>query len=463
MTKFTDRFLLIAALPTLATAAASSSNLRCQDNPSFRFQGVDEYDCEWIAAQDDGICEWSIQEGTHSGDIGSTIGSKHCPVSCGECEREAKGNIIYSSEVCHGADDKVRLFFENEYPESDDWLGIYPDSMKLEEGVVATEDPLGWTWLCVDKEKQNCKSKYNEIAFPFLPAGIYTAVLVRGDDKVYAVSKSFEVVEAGQICSQRRLTEPDCQPSISVNQESFQVGEVIPIHLEQCADGSASSEDFVAIYDANTDPKDIKGDANYRLWMWACGNQFCHEATLSKSLSFGPENNRHTWPLPPGEYQAHLITRDESTGRFSSSAATSEFLVSEELSSAERKLQIDCLDEVKSISKCYGPGEAVSVLLKNECEILSESDWIGFVEEDDCSEGACDGEVAVWSDACHGSRCNHKYTEYHFKSESPQESLLTPGRYVVALFDKDDQSRLVSEPFSVVDAGESCHVVYRSD
>jgi hypothetical protein len=107
----------------------------------------------------------------------------------------------------------------------------------------------------------------------------------------------------------------DCIYSVSLNKESYLPGEDIKVSLQQC---EPDLQDFVAIYDADVDLKDIdgdiKGDVKYRMWMRACGSPRCSQPKESAVFAFGQKNNKHTWPLPIGTYKAYLVKKDEKNG-----------------------------------------------------------------------------------------------------------------------------------------------------
>lgn len=265
----------------------------------------------------------------------------------------------------------------------------------------------------------------------------------------------------------------NCQPSVAVNSEIYQFGQDIEVHFAQCGQDSAHSDDFLAIYRAETDSEDIKGDANYQMWMWSCGSQFCHTSVEANSVTFGPEANKHTWPLPPGEYQVHLIKSD-SEGLFASQGVSTAFMVEEDdfvdSFAFDRALEdTTCEDEVTTAKACVQEGDTVSVLLQNECQEFEEGDWFGFYYEDECDEDSCEGEPLLWSWVCKGDDCNRPRIQYKFKHA--EEILLPVGRYQVAVVASEDEEigeydviyepTLLSRVFEVHPEGEPCTVDWR--
>jgi hypothetical protein len=285
--------------------------------------------------------------------------------------------------------------------------------------------------------------EYNQVVFRYLPPGIYKVVLAHITDEIFATSHSyFEVLgpstSGSELCAARKLESEQVDDGdeaclqLYADDSTYSVGQDIPIRLEQCNANSTRSGDFIAIYDADTDLEDIKRDSNYHLWMWTCGSQFCHgdgdeagTSGKSKDLVFGAESNKHTWPLPPGVYQAHLVKYLEDEGRFASVVQSDVFSVVEEqeehmlhVDYKNRQLLLgDCLDSIQAKSRCYQEGESFAVLLRNECNLIGEEDWFGFFPADDCAEDnhICQGEPIMWSMACHEGDCHHGHAEFRFE------------------------------------------------
>lgn len=279
-----------------------------------------------------------------------------------------------------------------------------------------------------------------------------------------------------------------CQPKLTIENTFFEIGDEIPVRFEQCKNAAISSHDFVAIYPAGTDVKDIKGDANYVLWMWTCGTQFCQTPYMSNTVTFGPTQNRHTWPLPPGSYQAHLVKRfEDRRGRawYTSVGATPEFVVrdSTESAIAERSLFNEeeeggkCLDKIEASNSEFLEGDAFAILIQNECGILREDDWFGIYPASSCSENAvCQGEPLLWAWGCRGQGCSRVHTKFLFQSEPDEASekgpLLETGAYrVILVTDEVDklteeggpyQARLMSNTFVIYSQQETTHVIWRA-
>jgi hypothetical protein len=529
----------IERVSKISSSSSSSSAAACQDDPHFQFQGVHGYTCDWISWQDENLCEWELladDDDDDDDDDGNThkapsfvlrtIGKIHCPVSCGRCPREVERTLVFTDNVCYDTQSGgVSVSFENDDPRPGDWVGIYPAaSSSLTVGSTVEKDPIVWSWLCDIGSKDatrtgvpnvrgdhhlstSCKVEYNQVVFRQLPPGIYEAVLARFDDEIIATSPAlFEILGAdgitgSKLCSQRfLLEEPDtnkCKNLLQVDSSTYEIGQDIRVHAEHCEDvdsddKSPSHGDFVAIYEADTDLEDIKGDANYRLWMWTCGSQSCHQvakgSTVVDSLTFGPESNKHTWPLPPGSYQAHLVKHIANENRFASVTQSSVFTVEESVASSvaikkKRQLQDDCLDAIRTKAHCYEEGSNFSVLLLNECGILEKQDWFGFYPSKDCSEAdqICQGEPVIWAMACRGDDCQKRsHVEYRFKGRRTEEGdesdheddedessiVLPAGDYrVVLVADVDDHgeapysARLISKPMEIHRQEDSCHMI----
>ena len=105
------------------------------------------------------------------------------------------------------------LTIANSKPDLDDWVGIYP----ITADVTDLGAPVSWFWLCGGK-KAKCRTSIGSVTFPWLPPGIYKAVMSRnrattgpyanyGPYKSYAESKPFEVSRGNMCASRRRRAE----------------------------------------------------------------------------------------------------------------------------------------------------------------------------------------------------------------------------------------------------------------
>jgi hypothetical protein len=129
----------------------------------------------------------------------------------------------------------------------------------------------------------------------------------------------------------------DCIYSVSLNKESYLPGEDIKVSLQQC---EPDLQDFVAIYDADVDLKDINGDVKYRMWLRACGSPRCSQPKEAAVFAFGQMNNKHTWPLPIGTYKAYLVKKDEKHG-FASCFESHAFKVERKDPKLVKKIEIN--------------------------------------------------------------------------------------------------------------------------
>jgi hypothetical protein len=450
-------FLLPATLFQSGTAAFSSI---CQDDPKFRYERNDLWGCDWIAENDG--CGLST-------DNGNVIGHWYCLVTCGRCDREVTSTTTSTDQLCYPANEAVAISLENEHPEPEDWMGIYPESADAAD----LGDPIVWEWLCATPEEV-CKVHYRTITFDRLPPGTYKAVLSRrnhgGPYSSFTETNTFEVTAPGGSCRERQralTSNNDCVAnSLQVDKTNYALGQEIVVTLDQC---KAAPEDFIAIYEADTGLEDIKGDANYRLWMWTCGTAWCHEAKPSNTFAFGQETAPHTWPLPAGNYQAHLVKRLDDEGHFGSSGVSSIFTVEEETVSIQvvRTLS-DCIDQITTQSSCYEEDGVISVILKKECSPLSPSDWIGFYN-DEPNKQPDDyffGDPLLWTRTCQeGEDCSaasSAYFNFKVRAEDKKSSLLPTGTYRVVLVGDGYRhggpykANVISDPFEVYATGEAC-------
>lgn len=281
---------------------------------------------------------------------------------------------------------------------------------------------------------------------------------------------------------------------------------VVTLSDENCDDviDTSPSSSFLAIYPTGTPQGDIRGDANYNVWMWTCGSQFCRtygeEATAApfQAGTFSIETtNDHSWPLTAGSYQVHLVQpSQEEDGGFSSVAQSPVFEVAEpkpkrhhvSIQQSRRLLLAEdgmeeeeessaCTDDwIKTNARCYKEGEDFQVIFHNGCESLVQEDWFGFFSADACDPitNICEGEPAIWSLACHDDKSCHSNHKYRFKgtvydrADKDDPVVLKAGEYRVALVaDEVDNGeepylvRVLSEPVLVQGIGESCHLTER--
>ena len=132
-------------------------------------------------------------------------------------------------------------------------------------------------------------------------------------------------------------SEPEnCRFVLEVDKESYLPAEEIQVTMTQC---NPHEEDFVAIYDADVDPNETKGHVTYQMWMRTCGSSFCSEPAWSSTFMFGKGHNKHSWPLPKGDYKVHLLKK---TGKneFETYASSKLFRVEDRAPKMVKKLEV---------------------------------------------------------------------------------------------------------------------------
>ena len=289
-----------------------------------------------------------------------------------------------------------------------------------------------------------------------------------------------------------------CLNPLRLDVASFTVGQDVAVTFADDCDLDENVEDpassFLAIYASDTDPEDIRGDANYKVWMRTCGSQFCQATADRKDkpttrVTFSVETtNDQSWPIAPGSYQVHLVQQMKGQTRFSSVAQTPVFVVEQEQpkkSSAsirqgrklvsEKEGDSSCAEDwIRTKTQCYTEGQDFKVVLHNGCQQLQEQDWFGFfpIEACDSDNSVCVGEPILWSLACHNTKSCQQNHQYLFKGSRDEKDdnpfVLPAGHYRVALVtDLDDfgqgpyNTRLLSNPVVVLPQEESCHVTER--
>jgi hypothetical protein len=234
-----------------------------------------------------------------------------CPVTCGLCHMEA--NAVWLEHDCFQHSEDIHVFFHNKEPELYDFIGIYPADYNLQEQPELLLNAHLWLTTCGGLHEY-CKTAKGGLLFgnlgpsdqttwnffPLVP-GDYKAALARGDDphELIVESQVFTAKPEGHACYD------DCKHLISADKECYthQV-DTIQVTFEYC---SPHEDDLIAIYQYDEKP----GDMEPLLWLGTCGTQQCTEEVAYNVLFFGPrlpnESARTNWPLPPGDYTAHLM------------------------------------------------------------------------------------------------------------------------------------------------------------
>lgn len=234
-----------------------------------------------------------------------------CPVTCGMCKIEE--NAVWLERDCFDYSQDIHVFFHSQEPELYDFVGIYPASFNLVEQPELLLKAHMWLTTCGGLHEY-CKAAKGGLLFGNvgpsdqttwnyfpLESGDYKAALSRGDDPHEHVveSKIFTAKGEGHSCS------GGCQDLISTDKNCYthQV-DTIQVTFENC---SPHEEDLIAIYKYDESP----GEMEPLLWLGTCGTQECTGVVAYDILLFGPrlpnEAGRSTWPLPPGDYTAHLM------------------------------------------------------------------------------------------------------------------------------------------------------------
>eukprot|EP00980_Cylindrotheca_fusiformis_P001408 scaffold345_cov134-Cylindrotheca_fusiformis.AAC.19 len=233
-----------------------------------------------------------------------------CPVTCGMCQVEE--NDVWLEHDCFTYSQDIHVFFHNEEPEKYDFVGIYPASFDLRGQPELLLKPHMWLTTCGGLHEY-CKAAKGGLLFgnvgpsdettwkyfPLVP-GEYKAALSRGDDphELIVESTIFTAKPEGHGC------DDGCQDLVSTDKDCYTQVETIRVTFENC---SPHEEDLIAIYKYYERP----GDEEPLMWLGACGSQDCRGLVSYDILLFGPrppnEAARTTWPLPPGDYTAHLI------------------------------------------------------------------------------------------------------------------------------------------------------------
>jgi hypothetical protein len=451
-------YLLFVAILASCRLDMTRAYGTCHDDPHYRYGGFEFKDCDWIKANKK--CHLSM-------DDGMLIGAYYCSVSCGQCPDDVTIDSISVHSSCYEYGEDILASFTNKEPREDDWVAIYP----------ASADPthLGfsalWLWLC-GTQNHFCKVLYGMVNFgagPLpengtdsspIPAGTYKAFLVRrnsgGPYSSYAESTNFVVKPAGQSCNSPPTPmapypapqpapqpgpqpgpTPNCDEIIYTNKDCYVKGEAIAIFFAQCA---PQPDDSVAVYYSTADDDDL--GENYRLWVWACGDQVCQGKAEVGAITFDDSNSHEAgtdvWPLNPSPvgYRVHLIRRN-SGGPNVSYARSNLFYVVDghetcggtppapqpALYPAPQPTPQpaphpapypapqpaphpgpteQCENSVNTDAACYVEGNDEITIAFDNCNAQAQ-DWIGIYDADDHPVGL--GYPLLWVWACGSQTC----------------------------------------------------------
>jgi hypothetical protein len=242
----------------------------------------------------------------------STSTRKLCPVTCGVCKSTA--NAVWLEHDCFQHNEDIHVFFQNTDPDDYDFVGIYPESYDFEENPKLLLQALLWLTSCGGIHKY-CKAAKggllfnnlgpsDEMSWDFfpLPPGQYKAALSTGGKphELIIQSEPFEAKAKGHSCYFDL-----CQDLMYTDRHCYDYRkESIRITFENC---QPQEDDLIAIYKHGETP----GEEQPLLWLGTCGTKDCMGEVAYDILVFGPkepdESGRSSWPLPPGDYSAHLM------------------------------------------------------------------------------------------------------------------------------------------------------------
>ena len=136
------------------------------------------------------------------------------------------------------------------------------------------------------------------------------------------------------------VAEPEpnsCRFTLEVDKESYLPAEEIQVTMSQC---DPDMEDFVAIYDADVDPNETRtGHVTYQMWMRTCGSSYCSEPAMSSTFTFGKGHNKHSWPLPKGNYKVYWLKK-KGKREFETYAASKMFTVEDREPKKIKKIEV---------------------------------------------------------------------------------------------------------------------------
>jgi hypothetical protein len=271
-----------------------------------------------------------VQERGECGDETDLLGTRTlCPVTCntGSCKMPNRTSVWVEFKCFqHGED--IPVYFTNSDPQPDDFIGIYPEYLNFTEQPEDLEEAYMWFYSCGSMH-EHCRvamggllfggagpdehSEWTE--FP-LESGKYKAALVRSDERtILAQSQVFTAKPEGHSCYS------ECRDLIYTDEACYTPkDDTISVTFENCV---PREDDRVAIYSEN---EANPGVTEPLMWLGTCGNQTCKGDVATETLEFGvgepKEDGSAQWPLPPGNYKAHLMRSNEG-GRYGRSSGES--------------------------------------------------------------------------------------------------------------------------------------------
>jgi hypothetical protein len=262
---------------------------------------------------------------------------------------------------------------------------------------------------------------------------------------VYSTREDKDAVTPAPHDSPTPAPHSDCDDNvIYTNKDCYVKGENIDVFFRQC---SPEVDDWVGVYYSTEDNQDLGND--YRLWVWACGNQVCQGTVEVGAITFDngypQEAGTDSWPLEASDetYQVHLIRRN-SGGPYSSNAESNTFRVVDYHETCgtppgptsaplpgptpaphpgPMPSPITCQNSIESDASCYVEDEDAITIMFSNCD-PENMDWVGIFYSDDNPNQL--GFPLFWVWACGTQQCTDSVSSgtIVFDSGDPNESAL---------------------------------------
>jgi hypothetical protein len=238
-----------------------------------------------------------------------------CPVTCGTCELPPRTSV-WVEFPCFEYGEDIQVFFTNQSPEPDDFIGIFPSYLDFIEEPEHLERPLLWYTSCGSIHEE-CRTAMGGLIFggegPVegtywndfpLESGKYKAALVRGDERtLLAESQVFTAKARDYSCAS------ECHDLIYTDQPCYEFSDAsIHVAYENCA---PRKDDHVVVY---PDDEESPGKREPLLWLGTCGSRFCDDDTADVNPVEFPLHDAQSKAggiLPPGNYRTFLMKSSE--------------------------------------------------------------------------------------------------------------------------------------------------------